>query len=105
MLVPTACSPERGLLLHHHHPGMAPETIPVVWDPARQVLWRRTSSTYLADHVSRFVVSFFSSSGDVVVAGAPGARLRDVARVRVEVTVTTAERAETAKADVAVRLP
>lgn len=104
LLTPTACPSNRGLLIEHRHPATALETIPVVWDPARQVLWRKTSSTYLADHVTRFAVTYLSESGDPIEPGVAGGKIAYVARVHLELTVSTAHRSESAEADVAVRL-
>ena len=33
------------------------------WDPARRVVWRNASGTYLADHVTRFAVSYGLADG------------------------------------------
>ena len=105
LLTPTACAPDQGLLLEHDHPEAAPETVTIVWDASRQVLWRKTSSTYLADHVTRFAIAYLSPVGDAVRPGSPGSSLRGVATVRVALTVAVGGRAASVQADVAVRLP
>jgi prepilin-type N-terminal cleavage/methylation domain-containing protein len=64
MLPPAGRSPRTTLVLSHRHPGEAPETITVVWDPVRHVLWRKTSSTYLADQVVLFDVRYFAATGE-----------------------------------------
>jgi type II secretory pathway component PulJ len=104
LLTPTACAADRGLLLEHRHPASAPEQVAIVWDASRRVLWRKTSSTYLADHVTRFAVTYLSPDGDGVRAGSAGSELAGVARVRVDLTVETAGRAWTRRADVVLRL-
>jgi type II secretory pathway component PulJ len=80
-------SPGATLTLLHHHPGEIPETVTIVWDASRRVLWRKTSGTYLADQVLAFAVRYFASdgtelSGDDFLAPDWPAR---VARVAVEV--------------------
>jgi type II secretory pathway component PulJ len=104
LFVPTACAPDCGLLLEHRGPATAPETVAIVWDPSRQVLWRKTSSTYLADHVTRFAVAYLSSAGDALEVGTAGGRLSGVGVVRVAVTVEVGGREATRSVDVAVRL-
>jgi hypothetical protein len=58
-----AHDPARALVLIHDHAGSSPETVTVVWDPARQVLWRNASGTYVADHVTGFSVRYELSDG------------------------------------------
>lgn len=53
----------RSLALVHDHVDVAPEAVLTVWDPARRVVWRNASGTYLADHVTRFVVSYGCADG------------------------------------------
>jgi cobalamin biosynthesis protein CobT len=83
-------SPDRAVCMAHRHDGVAAETVLVAWDPARRVLWRKAPGTYLADHVERFVVDYFSADGrrleaaDFAAAGWP----RAVARIAVTVEVT-----------------
>ncbi len=80
--------------LTHLHPGAVPESVLIVWDPARRVLWRKASGTYLADHVTRFAVTYYDEGGGVLSAAdleAPAWPSR-VARVAVEVVVAVGER-------------
>ena len=58
------------LALVHHHPGMAPESLLIVWDAARRVVWRNASGTYIADHVG----SFRSPVPSARRSGDPGCR-------------------------------
>jgi len=105
LLAPTACAPDHGVLVEHRHPGAAAEAVVVVWDPSREVLWRKTSSTYLADHATGFTVTYLSPWGEPVVPGVPGERLVGVSRVVLELTLSVNGRPQSARADVAVRLP
>ncbi len=101
---PAGMSPDRALCIQHRHAGGVSETVLVAWDPARGVLWRKASGTYLADHVELFAVDYFSADGrrlsatDFAAAGWP----RAVARVTVTVAVTVGGR--TARATRAVAL-
>jgi len=52
--------------LLHRHPGEALETVLVVWDPARRVLWRKAPGTYLADHVESFSLEYFGADGQTL---------------------------------------
>lgn len=59
------------------------EPILVVWDQQRRVLWQKTSSTYLADHVTAFSLTCYGSNGEEVVLsstsqGAPCTSIRRV---------------------------
>lgn len=38
----------------------------IVWEPTRQVLWRKTSSSYLADHVESVSITYYDRLGDVL---------------------------------------
>ncbi len=105
LYVPTACAFDRGLLLEHRHPGVAPESLPIVWDPSREVLWRKTSSTYLADHVTRFGVVYLDTFGSPVTARTMGSLLTGVASVRLSIEISTGDRVETTERDIAVRTP
>jgi type II secretory pathway component PulJ len=84
---PVGRTPSESFAVLHRHPGEAPETVTVVWDSARGVLWRKASGTYLADHVRAFAVRYFAAEGEELV----GASLQAPAwmsRVeRLEVTV------------------
>ncbi len=55
--------PAHSLTLVHHHPGSATEPVLVCWDPARRVLWRNASGTYLSDQVTAFTVSYLAADG------------------------------------------
>jgi type II secretory pathway component PulJ len=87
---PAGMSPDRALCMVHRHGGAPAETVLVAWDASRQVLWRKASGTYLADHVESFVVEYFRAdgrrleSGDFATADWPYL----VARVTVTVEVT-----------------
>ncbi|MEI6451459.1 MAG: hypothetical protein WCP98_16155 [Actinomycetes bacterium] len=100
---PVGMSPDRALSMEHRHDGVAVETVLVAWDPARRVLWRKTSGTYLADHVELFAVDYFSADGrrlsaaDFAAAGWP----RAVARIAVTVEVTVGGRTARASRSVA----
>jgi prepilin-type N-terminal cleavage/methylation domain-containing protein len=61
--------PSCSLVLVHDHVATAAESVVIVWDPARDVLWRNASGTYLADHVTRFGVAYVLTDGRIV-AGA-----------------------------------
>ena len=53
----------RSLALAHDHVDVAREAVLVAWDPARRVVWRNASGTYLADHVVRFAVCYDLADG------------------------------------------
>ncbi len=101
---PAGMSPDRALCVEHRHDGNAAETVLVAWDPARRVLWRKTSNSYLADHVGRFAVDYFRADGrrlgaaDFAMPGWP----QTVARIAVTADVTVGGR--TARADRTVAL-
>jgi type II secretory pathway component PulJ len=63
---PAGHTPAECVCLLHRHPGAAPETVLVVWDPVRRVLWRKTSGTYLADHVESFSLEYFGVDGRIL---------------------------------------
>jgi prepilin-type N-terminal cleavage/methylation domain-containing protein len=102
---PVATTADRGLLTRQQGPDAAAATVPVVWDADRQVLWRKTSATYLADHVTRFQVAYFDAWGQPLSPGTPGQPLRGVARVHVLVEVQAAQRTFAASTDVMLRCP
>ncbi len=88
--------------LTHLHPGAAPEGVLIVWDPSRRVLWRKASGTYLADHVTRFAVTYYDGGGAALTpvdleASAWPSR---VVRVAVEVVVAAGSETAQAKCDV-----
>jgi prepilin-type N-terminal cleavage/methylation domain-containing protein len=99
---PSAYAPGRALQLSHLHPGAAPETVLIVWDPSRRVLWRKASGTYLADHVTSFTVTYFDEAGgalsleDLVAPVWP----TRVARVAVEIVVASGSKSARAWCDV-----
>lgn len=103
LVPPVGVAPEHCLHMRHRHPGEPAETILVTWDPARQVLWRKTSSAYLADHVESFSVTYFNRQGDPLGSSEqthaewPGT----VARVRVAIRVSTPAGSSCAIRDVA----
>ena len=101
--VPTGVSPDRALAFEHLHDAAAPEAVLIVWDPARRVLWRKTPSTYLSDHVERFAIACFDADGRRLAAAelATGDGLRSVARVWVEIEVTVDGQAAWARGTVA----
>jgi type II secretory pathway component PulJ len=100
---PVGMSPDRALCIEHRHDGVAAETVLVAWDPARRVLWRKTSGTYLADHVERFAVAYFRADGqplrpaDFAAAGWP----QTVARIAFTIDVTVGGRTARAGRSVA----
>ena len=100
---PAGMSPDRAICVEHRHDGVAVETVLLVWDPARRVLWRKTPGSYLADHVERFAIEYFRSDGwrlgpgDFAVAGWP----QTVARVTVSVDVVVGGRTARAGRSVA----
>lgn len=53
----------RALSLIHDHVGVPRERVDIVWDPARRVVWRNASGTYLADHVTGFAISYALRDG------------------------------------------
>jgi prepilin-type N-terminal cleavage/methylation domain-containing protein len=66
----------------------AREDLVIVWDPARRVVWRNASGTYVADHVRGFRVGFVLGDGRCVDGGAMGAAdWRSVRAVQIAVTV------------------
>jgi len=60
---PPGRDPSRSLALVHDHVDVAREAVLVVWDPARNVVWRNASGTYVADHVTRFGVAYGLADG------------------------------------------
>jgi len=93
-LVPDAgvgCS-ERSLSMALRSPGASAEDpVSYVWDPGRGVVWRKTASTYVAEHVTLFRVTYFDEQGAPIVPADAG-RLSAhqavvVARVLVEMCV------------------
>lgn len=91
-------TPDAALYVRHEHAGASPETVSVVWDPARKVVWRKAPGTYLADHVETFSVRYFRADGSRLLSGdfALGDWAASVARV--SVTLSTRVGAGTATA-------
>jgi hypothetical protein len=44
--------------------------VSIVWDPARKVVWRNASGTYVADHVTAFAVVYALRDGREAGGGA-----------------------------------
>ena len=63
---PIGRDPSRSLTLLHDHAASAAETLLVVWDPARGVVWRNASGTYVSDHITRFDVAYVLADGSLV---------------------------------------
>ncbi|MFA4964187.1 MAG: prepilin-type N-terminal cleavage/methylation domain-containing protein [Thermoleophilia bacterium] len=93
---------QRSLRLLHRHRGEADETVQIVWDPARGVLWRNAPGTYLADHVADFRVEYLDALGRALTAEElqGGGWTRRVARLRVTVEVTVGRASSSAAYDV-----
>jgi hypothetical protein len=85
--LPAGVSPARALLVRHDHQKGGTETVLIRWEPATRVLWRKTSSTYLADRVSAFGVAYFDARG-VQVDPAGSTWPAAVALVRLTLSVT-----------------
>jgi prepilin-type N-terminal cleavage/methylation domain-containing protein len=83
---PAGRDPSRSLLLLHDHVDVAPEPVLIVWDPARGVLWRNASGTYVADHVSSLRLQLLLRDGRFLDPAAMAtADWRDVVAVHAEV--------------------
>jgi type II secretory pathway component PulJ len=82
-------SPSSALYLRHDHPGEPPETVAIVWDAARRVLWRKASGTYLADHVEDFALRYFTAGGRQLDAGDFSSSAWPALVARVSVAVRT----------------
>jgi prepilin-type N-terminal cleavage/methylation domain-containing protein len=63
---PLGRDPSRSLALVHDFAAAAAETELIVWDPARDVVWRNASGTYLSDHVTRFDITYVLADGSLV---------------------------------------
>ena len=66
---PSGRDASRSLALLHDHLASVPEAVLIVWDPARGVVWRNASGTYLADHIVGFVVAYVLVDGSLVDGG------------------------------------
>ena len=85
--------PEGSLALVRDGVDEASEAVAIVWDPARGVVWRNASGTYVADHVRGFTVGFLLGDGRLVDGAAMGAgdwRSVRAARVALAVEVGSA---------------
>jgi type II secretory pathway pseudopilin PulG len=86
---PSGRDPSQSLALVHDHAGAAAEVVLVVWDPARRVVWRNASGTYLADHMTQFSVAYVISGGSLIPgAGMSSSDWAAVRSVRLDVTAT-----------------
>ena len=70
---PSTTDPSRGLTLVHDHVGAAREEVTIAWDPGRRVVWRNAPGTYIADHVTTFVVAYTLQDGREADAAAMSA--------------------------------
>ena len=86
---PAGRDPARSLSLAHDHVDAAPESVLIIWDPVRAVVWRNASGTYIADHMTEFAVTYGLADGRWV-SGAEMAALDwpSVRRLRVELAAT-----------------
>lgn len=86
---PVGRDPARSMSLAHDHVDVAPEEVLIVWDPARAVLWRNASGTYIADHITGFTVVYglvdgrWLSGAEMAASGWPSVR-----RLRVQLAAT-----------------
>jgi hypothetical protein len=103
---PAGRSADCCLCLLHCHPGETPETVLVVWDATRKVLWRKAPGTYLADHVESFSLEYFDASGRALVRTdfADPRWPSSVARLRITLDVSISGGAASAVRDVALRI-
>jgi len=64
-VAPPTAGRDPGGSLAFVHDGVdeASEDVVIVWDPARRVVWRNASGTYVADHVRDFSVGFVLGDG------------------------------------------
>ena len=78
-----------------HLPGTptAPEIVQYAVNASRQTLWRKTSSSYVAEGVTRFDVAYLDAEGDEVSPGSDGrlsaAAIALVRVVRVSVEIAS----------------
>jgi prepilin-type N-terminal cleavage/methylation domain-containing protein len=100
---PSAYTPGRALSVLHQHPDGVPEVVLIVWDPSRNVLWRKAPGTYLADKVKDFAVSYLDCDGNLLSpedSQTPGCS-STVARVHVDIVVSAGRSVGAAACDVA----
>lgn len=60
---PSVTDPSRAVTLVHDHVGAPREEVTIVWDPGRKVVWRNAPGTYVADHVTTFVIAYALQDG------------------------------------------
>ena len=96
-----ARAPETTLCLRHDHPGEPSETVTIVWDASRKVVWRKAPGTYLADRVDAFSVRYFHADGTQLMSGdfAEGDWAASVARVHVNLRTRDGDGTATATLD------
>lgn len=87
--VPAGTSPGAALNIRSARMPSAEDSTLIAWDPARGVLWRDTSGSYVADDVRAFSVEHYDAHGDVLAVSTvqteDGSRM--VARVRLRMTL------------------
>lgn len=80
--------PAGSLAVVHDRTDETAEDILIVWDPARRVVWRNASGTYVADHILGFRVGFVLGDGRTVDGAVMGAAdWRNVRAVRLALAV------------------
>jgi hypothetical protein len=89
VLAPSAGrDPAASLALLHDGAATAPESVTVVWDAGRGVVWRNAPGTYVADHVRSLRVGFLLADGrEVDGAAMTAADWADVTGVHADVVV------------------
>jgi type II secretory pathway component PulJ len=93
---PSGRDPSDSLALVHDHAASAAENVLIVWDPARGVVWRNASGTYVSDHVAEFDIAYVLADGSLVDGGHMGPA--DWTTVRAaRVLITTAVGSATAR--------
>jgi prepilin-type N-terminal cleavage/methylation domain-containing protein len=84
----TGRDPGTSLAVVHDGVDDASEEVLFVWDPARGVVWRNASGTYVADRVREFSVGYVFGDGRSVEGAAMGVvDWRSVRAVRVALAV------------------
>lgn len=102
LLAPPAGVPaSRSIRLEHRHPDQGLEEILIVWDPGRQVLWRKTSASYLADHVTAFSVEYLDAGGALIEPSAVSSSgwPTAVRRLRLRMTVAAGDQQSSVECD------
>jgi hypothetical protein len=82
-------APGTALYLRHDHPGEPSETVAIVWDASRRVVWRKAPGTYLADRVDAFSVCYFHADGAQLLSGDFAASSWTASVARVSVSLRT----------------